>query len=399
MSKHHVTQVVRLAVIAAIMALSVADQSFAQEPALPQMNLEHWILPWAEGTVDDAVGQAGSGATIPMSPYDFVASKDGNPYKGVLVGGDPFGFLSGSPPSPVTIHAVVIPLIIKIASTTVTTFNPTSPNSCDGFESAQFRFRHSPLVVASALTFNGVTVGSNQYINGFMRAQFWKLIGGASSYSNPISWSFASAVTLPPFVSPSTGIVSGTGCGKLGIVSGKFFNFSLLTNVIPILQAQGVISPTQFAVFLLKNVVLSPSTPPKCCSVFVYHGATGSPAQTFAVIDYDTTGRLPHDIGSATHEIGEWMNDPLGNNPTPAWGGVGQVTKSCQGNFEVGDPLTGTGMPTITMSGYNYHAQELAFFSWFYNSDSLPSYGSGGKFSGNGTFKGPSKVCPPGGTF
>jgi hypothetical protein len=117
-------------------------------------------------------------------------------------------------------------------------------------------------------------------------------------------------------------------------------------------------------------------------------------------MDYDTTGQLGtvRDISGPTHEIGEWMNDPLANNLTPAWGHIGQVS-GCQGNFEVGDPLTGTNMPVIKMSGYNYHVQELAFFSWYFNSGTIPSIGAGGKFSGNGTFKGPSQPCPPGGTF
>jgi hypothetical protein len=54
-------------------------------------------------------------------------------------------------------------------------------------------------------------------------------------------------------------------------------------------------------------------------------------------------------------------------------------------NLEVGDPLTGIYIPTVTMpNGFTYHLQELAFFSWFYGA---PSIGSGGLFSDNGTFK------------
>ncbi len=40
------------------------------------------------------------------------------------------------------------------------------------------------------------------------------------------------------------------------------------------------------------------------------------------------------------YEVTEWANDPYVNNATPAWGGIGQVG-GCQGNFEVGDALTG----------------------------------------------------------
>jgi len=360
------------------------------------MNLYYDVVPWQGGTTTDALSQSASGATLPMSPYIEIASKDGNPYGGVLVGGNPM--VAG--PLPVTLHAVVIPLVVEIVSSTITTFDPTKANSCDGGVSALTRFKQSPLVVASPLKFNGVNVGTDQYINGFMRAEFWTEIAGLSSYSNPINWSYAAAQTIV-VPDPGFGIVEGSGCNLMGIVSKPFLDLQLQTMLIA-LQAGGVVSPTKLAVFLLKNVVGSGATPPttaKCC-IGGYHGAFGSPAQTYSPMDYDTTGRFGsnHDIGILTHELGEWANDPLGNNATPAWGGVGQV-KGCQSNFEVGDPLTGTNAPTVTLSGYVYHPQELAFFSWFYNNTTTASTGAGGKFSANGTFKGPSKVCPPGGTF
>jgi len=91
------------------------------------------------------------------------------------------------------------------------------------------------------------------------------------------------------------------------------------------------------------------------------------------------------------------MDDPLAYNATPPWGNVGQVS-GCQSNWEVGDPLSGILMPPITMNGKEYQMQELAFFSWYFNEDSAPSVGAGGKFSSNGTFQGPAKACPPGGT-
>src|SRR5215472_16401835 len=65
------------------------------------------------------------------------------------------------------------------------------------------------------------------------------------------------------------------------------------------------------------------------------------------------------------------MDDPFGSNPTPAWGHVGQVG-GCQNNLEVGDPLTGKNIQTVTMpNGFTYHLQELAFFSWFYGAPSI----------------------------
>jgi len=53
-------------------------------------------------------------------------------------------------------------------------------------------------------------------------------------------------------------------------------------------------------------------------------------------IDFDTTGLFGPtimDTSIAAHEVGEWMDDPFGNNPTPAWGHTGQVG-GCQNNLE-----------------------------------------------------------------
>lgn len=396
MQKLQVTGMVQLAAMAAFAALSVSTQSFAQEAAASQMSGYSDVVPWTGGTQDDALTQSASGTTIPLSRYAVDFNKNANIYTGVLVGANPFG----ASPHSVTIDAILIPLIVEIITPQgkLVTFDPTKPNSCDGGFSAEHRFRHSPLVVDSSLTFNGVNVGNVQYINGFMRAEFWNQIH-ATSFSDPISWSFAAAQTLIP-LNAAVGIVNGTGCEELAIISKDFLDFNIRSIIIPNLQAQGVISPTKFAAFLMKNVVMSSATPPTAtaCCIYGYHGATGTPVQTYSPFDYDTTGRIPPDTSIAAHEIGEWMNDPLGNNATPPWGHIGQVSK-CQGNFEVGDPLTGTNMPVISLSGFDYHVQELAFFSWYFNGRLVPSLGAGGKFSGNGTFKGPSKDCPPGGTF
>ena len=72
-----------------------------------------------------------------------------------------------------------------------------------------------------------------------------------------------------------------------------------------------------------------------------------------------------------SHEVGEWMNDPCVNNPTPAWGHIGQL-QVCQGNLEVGDPLSGTAAIAVKMGdGVTYHGQEMAFRDWFYRTKSV----------------------------
>ena len=130
------------------------------------------------------------------------------------------------------------------------------------------------------------------------------------------------------------------------------------------------------------------------CCILGYHGTTGFPipTQTYSPAEFDSTHLLTDATGNPgpfsdtailSHEVDEWMDDPMIANPTPPWGNTGQVA-GCQANLEVGDPLTGTQITPITMpNGFTYHLQELAFFSWFFGA---PSIGVNGWYSDNGTF-------------
>jgi len=355
----------------------------------PELPAYFGVSPWTEGTHADAAIQSTASLTIPMSTYSFLATKDGKTYNGTMVGGSPFA----SPlPGPTPINAVVVPLKISVGSAT---FDPTTGDSCNSTSTVS-AFNSSPLVVATSIGFNGTAITA-QYIDGFRQAEFASLVGG-SGYTNPISYTTAPTYTISSSVVGRHGTTYSSGCSLLGILSYSWLDSYLRNTVMPSLTP-GVISPTSFVIFLMKNVVESTSNHPSVstCCILGYHGASGSPVQTYSAIEWDTTGLFGssiHDASIAAHEIGEWMDDPLGTNPTPAWGGIGQVS-SCQSNLENGDPLTGTNMATVN----GYHFQELAFFSWYYNAQSTPSLGTNGKFSGNGTFSGPAKVCPPGGTY
>jgi len=352
-------------------------------------------FPWKQGGRQEAMTMALAGTTVPLAQYSFTASKDGQNYTSVVVGTSPFSQpLTGS-----TINAVVVPLKVTIGSTT---FDPTVPNSCDSNISALTRFRQSPLGNdIPDLTMNGVDLGNVQFINGQRRAEFWTTIQGSPDYQNELHYSFASPYTLTAALVAAHGTTAGDGCAQIGILSTNWLDGILQNTVLPALTTSGVVSPTAVVLFLFKNTVQSDSDPPDTtsCCILGYHSAVGAPVQTYATIDWDTSGNFSgvSDASIASHEIGEWMDDPLAYNPTPPWGNVGQVS-GCQGNWEVGDPLSGILMPPITMNGKEYQMQELAFFSWYFNEAGAPSVGAGGKFSSNGTFQGPAKACPPGGT-
>ena len=185
---------------------------------------------------------------------------------------------------------------------------------------------------------------------------------------------------------------------ELGILNQSFVHNQILI----VLQSLTGVSPSEIVLFVTHNVALSaaanPPAPP--ATALGYHAVTGSAPQVYAVADYNTTGLLKaRNTTVVSHELAEIMNDPLITNATPAYGGTGKVPAgSCQSLLEVADPLVGTQV-TIQKNGYSYNLVELAYFSWFFNAPGTSSLGAGGVFSSNGTFKGPSMACPPGGTF
>jgi len=157
------------------------------------------------------------------------------------------------------------------------------------------------------------------------------------------------------------------------------------------LTNSGVIAPTKFALFLFRNVVptIDPPSVAFCC-ILGYHSAKGTPMQTYATVEWDSSGDFGSSVADGSvgsHEIGEWLDDPTGGNLTPAWGNIGQVS-GCQNNLQVGGPLSGT-LVAYTLAGKTYHMQELGFFSWYFNKNGAASLGTGGKFSSNGKFSGP----------
>jgi hypothetical protein len=324
------------------------------------------------------VGQAATGSTIPLWNYNVVSPVDGASYSGQMVGRSPFfhGYRS------TTIQVDLIPVILTFAGNGAV-FDPTSMDPCLGNSAVLGVVQNSPIFQNAGYVMNGADVGSTQYVDAFQRANFWSNVSVAgNSYHTLLS-----LVTLPALtvtVPVANGQTNPATCGRFGNMDINWWDAYVQTTVIPSLAAQGV-GPTVLPLFLFDSVVMYQNGSPTQCCVLGYHGAY-SPStllQTYSVVDFDTTGSFGGDISIMSHEVGEWMDDPLGTNLTPAWGKIGQVS-GCQNNLEIGDPLTGTLLPQVSLSGFSYNLQELAFFSWFYRQS--PSIGSGGLFSNNGTF-------------
>jgi hypothetical protein len=389
---------------------AVAQEEKQEQKKAPKLRAYTIVKPAAVDmeSIKRELAQTGSSSKtpLPLFTYRVESTRDLRNYTGVMVGRNPF---TGGGDKEVSVLTHIVPLIIVtntigasfdpttgIITTApgVTTFDPTvadtacmtAPNDVPATVFAQ-----SPIFNSASFSFGGTHVGTTQYIDAFQRGNFWTELGHhgiRGEYHTKLDAVSLAAIVVNVPAKFGTTLPSSSfpSCGPLGIIDINWFDKYLTETIIPALSAQGV-NPSNFPLFQLYNVVMAaPVTNLASCCVLGYHGTDGFPIQTYSPTDFDTTGLFGPGISDTSitaHEVGEWANDPFGNNAVPAWGHIGQQG-GCQGNLEVGDPLTGTNAPPVVMpNGFNYHLQELVFFSWFFGT---PSIGVNSWFSDNGTF-------------
>jgi hypothetical protein len=344
---------------------------------------------------------------LPVWNYEVVASRDGFLYQGVIVGRNPN---EQGANAAVTVPAQVIPLILKfhrigtavdLNTGIITTKNGTissDPTVADtgcfaGSANVPLRvMAQSPIFKNADFNFGGTDVGTTQYTDAFQRGEFWNIIDKDDYHLGLNPKVFAPVVVDVP---AARGLslkkdVFGPAfpmCSPEGLVDINFLD-AVVVNELTALPG---INPGTFPMFMIYNTGMSigdPTNLGNCCAGGYHSINPAGPItfQTYSPFDFDVSGFFvpsANDTAIASHEVAEWANDPYIINNTPLWGNTGQVL-GCQGNLEVGDPLTGTEAPRIVgKNGFTYHLQELAFFSWFFGN---PSLGIHGWDSNNGTF-------------
>jgi hypothetical protein len=410
--------------LAALSAAASAAFGQEQQKATPKLHIIHAKKAASSQTseaVKNEVQSTGKSnkSGLPLFTYNIESDRDGQAYTGVIVGTNPFSQIQNENDggggngnsNHSNIKTFIVPIVVVTQSVGtsfdpstgiiatapgMTVFDPTkNDNNClSGSNNNPLKlFQHSPIFDNYDISVGGVDMGHTQYIDAFQRAEFWNVLKNPAQYQvllNPVITTSPIVITVPAKLGITLPPAQFPACGPFGIVDIDFFDAYLDNNVLPALQPQ--VNAGNFPIFMLYNTVLAftPITDlvDNCC-VLGYHGTTANtPIQAYSPSDFDTTGLFGSTQGDAntlSHEVGEFVNDPLGNNPTPAWGGAGQVPLGfCQNNLEVGDPLSGTNFSPIGgRNGFTYHLQELAFFSWFYSSQST---GIHGWFSDNDTF-------------
>lgn len=342
----------------------------------------------SQDPADPATLRTGLNSRATVATVPIWASTDGA-YGYQMVGASPMTAAAGT----TTIPTVIVPLVLTFADGNKS--DPTASNTCSS-QSPVSLVQSSPIFNNYAFTAGGVSLGSTQFLDAFQRANFWQYAGPTGI--SPNYHTLLSQTTLAPIaiaVPSASGSTVAATCGRLGEMDLNWFDSYVQGTVFPKLATLGV-TPSSLPVFLLYNTVMYQTTTSNCC-IIGYHSAFNNPSyssavQSYAVADFETSGSFgsTQDIAALSHELGEWLDDPTGNNPTPYWGHIGQVS-GCQNNLEVGDPLSGTELAVTMSNAYTYHVQELAFKSWFYHD--AASSGVNGWYSSNGAFKAPAASC------
>jgi hypothetical protein len=377
--------------IGALVALPAVSSASAAATHIPTFRPGHALYDvGVHSNVSVAQARRAALAATTFRQYKASVTVGTKTYTYVIAGKNP-AIKVTNPAS--TITTELVPLILKFSNGD--TWNPTAVDSCDPGASALARTQASPIVKKQAWTWGGTSIGTGQVTDAFQRAEFWKYAkpsGINPTFGITLSVKTLAAVTINV---PNADAATATdGCGNhlLGATDINWLDPYLQNTVIPSLHSQGLVSPSTLPIFLVHNFVEYQGSTSNCC-ILGYHNAVNTSAgvQTYGLSIYDNSGDFSgsSDISALSHEVGEWQNDPYTNNPTPAWGHIGQVT-GCQSNFEVGDPLSGTTFAD-TVGGFTYHPQELAFFSWFYHQS--PSLGVKGWYSDQGTFRTFAAAC------
>ncbi len=127
------------------------------------------------------------------------------------------------------------------------------------------------------------------------------------------------------------------------------------------LAAQG--GPDKLVLFVTRDVAFySLSDATVCCSVGT-HGVSG--AQPFVLASYFDKGVMPKytDVQGITQQLGEWLNDPLGNNKFPRWLKP-PANLACGGSGESTAYLLEQPAGSASPAG-RYHLENMALLSWF----------------------------------
>ena len=245
-------------------------------------------------------------ATSPLTTWNGSFMSGGTTYNYNMVGTAP----STGASTTVQVELIPVKIVITPRHGSKVTFDPSHVLS-NGLTVTNSTIQ-SPIFTGIPFTSGGVSMGTTQYVDAYQRANFWGTVQSHTGYHVLLGSPIVEPVqTLsPPSRSGKTGTVFGFNAGLVDI---NWFDSQLHT----IMTNLGI-SPNTFPIFLTYDVYLTQNN--SCC-IGGYHSSFGlvSAPQSYAHATYVDHPTFAQDVSALSHEVGEWMDDPLvvnvnGNN-------------------------------------------------------------------------------------
>jgi hypothetical protein len=326
-----------LALLATASTLTIAAQTaFASgSAAVPAF----MVLP-AHGTIHKYAHRPPAS----LLTWNGTITYNGKNYSYSMVGTNP---ANTNTTTTVTIYVIPIKMVYGSRNGNMT-FDP-NVDKANGVSITQ-NLLNSPLFNSMNWTWGSTNFGTTQYEDAFQRGSFWGSVGTTNT-------SYHLVFGTPNVLTEQTISVTRTqgqvvnnpfGSGKVGEMNINSFDAKLQTFMSGFSQ----INPSVLPLFVTDNIYL---TSGGCC-IGGYHSADTN-GQTYSYATYATSpGVFSQDISAFSHELGEWIDDPMTTSNSPC------------GILEVGDPLEGLanyGDFSVSFNGVTWHPQALAWLEYF----------------------------------
>lgn len=344
------TQIASLALLATSVAALSAVSASAEPMARPILDKFPVRAPY-HAVTDKMVKARKPGAALSTWKGTF-KDHHSTTRNFVMVGPDP-----ATSNATTTIPFIVVPTTFTYAAFNNMKFNVKKDTYPNG-DKVLTNFLNSPLVKSNVdFQSGGTDMGTTQYIDAYQRANFW-LYGVKQNKNYHVV--LGSPTVLKPL---KITVQSGQGSvitNPFGTIKVGTYGFGAMDSQInSYIQSHNQITPDAFVFFVSDNVYL---TSGGCC-IGGYHYSTGSSvtSQSYGYTTLVTEAKsFSQDVSAASHEIGEWMDDPFpGNNVV-----------GCNDNswLENGDPLVSLpnyGGYKYTVNGFDYNLQDLVNVEYF----------------------------------
>jgi hypothetical protein len=285
-----------------------------------------------------ATGNKASATTLQTWAGTFTYQGQTNHF--TMVGTDPS---STNVTTTVPVYIIPVRLGYKGSNGSRTIFDPSTHVLPNGKTVVQ-NVLDSP-IFNSGIDFvqGGTDLGNTQYIDAYQRGNFWTNVMTNTNYH--VLLGTPTVLPTRTLVVPAADGMVATEFGvKVGLADINYFD----TQANKVISHYTQIQPNSIAIFVTYDAYLTE-----------FGGCCIGGYQTYAHFTYiDVPGVFSQDVSALSHEIGEWMDDPLINNTQGACGGL----------LENGDPLEGEanygGYP-YTLNGFTYNLQDLVWLKYF----------------------------------